>query len=490
MSKNINSNYISNYISIIFVYFTRMLIPFLIIILIGRFYSPEEFGRYAVATSFMGVLGLFLIFGTSNVTSFEIASLRKGEEELQKKIAEILKTCIIILLIFSVIGLFLMSIILSFINYNKEITKIIIALFFGYFFMAFNSVMCAVFIGIKEMKWIIPSNIANLISVVIIVLPFIYLKKPLYLIALLWSLSQFVGIIVTTYLLKKNGFLVDSKITKSKIYRLIKRSIGVGLDNVIYKLGVNLTNIILPFYLAEVQIGIFNGAFKPFVLLIAGNQITIQFFIPYLASRRNEGKQEKERILHIFHKLNVLFTCTIIIMPLFFSNFLNRFFFGNKLTESIPYMVLMTLGYFIYYLPPYAVPLKAFGKEWKVIYSSLGQLMINLFAIIILVPKYGVKGAVYAVIMAFLAYWLINILIYIKEKIRPISNIFNYFLFIVFSLLNGFLIQTFLYQNIYSIFLFIIINFIVAYLIFFTKKDKRLFISFLKVKHQDILIKS
>jgi len=481
------ANYFSNYISILSVYFLRMMIPFLIIILIGRFYSTEEFGRYAVATAFMGVLGLFLAFGIPNVVSFEIAALNR---ENRREIAEILKTSLLILVMFSIVGSLFMCIILLLLNYSRELIHIIIALFFGYFFMGLNFVLCGVFIGIKEMKFILPSTIASLVSVIIIVLPAIYFRKPLYLVALLWSTSHLIGFAISFFLIKKKNFWQHTRISWEIFFHLIKRSIGVGLDNVIFKLGSNLTNILLPFYLQESQIGIFNGAFKPFVLLIAGNQITIQFFIPYIASRVDEEKQKKEEILHIFHKINAFFTLSIIVMPLFFSVFLNRFFFGNKLLESISYMVLLTAGYLIYYLPPYSTPLKAFRMEWKVIYSSITQVIVNLLAIIILVPKYGIKGAVYAVIMAFASYWLVNIILYISAKLRPVSNISNYLFFIAFSLINGLLIQNLFSQKIYSLLLFLAINLLGAYFVFSNSEERQMIFSLLKIKYPNPFLKS
>lgn len=482
MKKFHFSRHISNYISTVLVYFLRMLIPVIIVILIGRLYSTEEFGRYAVALSFMGVLGLFLTFGVSHVAGYEIASIKPNPLKQPDRIKEILKACITILLFFSGTGLLLMLGGLAVLNYSMALNKIIIAMFFGYFFMAFNSVLSAVFVGIKDMRWIIPSILTTLVSVVVIVLPFILLKKPLPLIAALWSASQFTGIIVSGYLLKRMNLWFSLKSKSREFFRLTKRSIGVGLDNVIYKFGVNLTNIILPLFLTEVQIGIFNGAFKPFVLFIAGNQITFQFFNPYIASRMHEKKKEKEKVLNIFHKINVIFTCSVIILPIFFSGLLNRIIFGNKLLDSIPYMFLLGFGYFIYYMPPYSNALKALGKEWKVVYSSVGQLIINLIGIVILVPKYGVKGAVYAVMLAFLGYWMINAFLYVREKIRPVTNVTYFIIFIMLSFINGFLINRFFNQKFYSILLFLLINSILAYFVFLTRKEKREIFSYIYLR--------
>jgi len=177
-------------------------------------------------------------------------------------------------------------------------------------------------------------------------------------------------------------------------------------------------------------------------------------------------------------------------MPLFFSVFLNRFFFGNKLLESISYMVLLTAGYLIYYLPPYSTPLKAFRMEWKVIYSSITQVIVNLLAIIILVPKYGIKGAVYAVIMAFASYWLVNIILYISAKLRPVSNISNYLFFIAFSLINGLLIQNLFSQKIYSLLLFLAINLLGAYFVFSNSEERQMIFSLLKIKYPNPFLKS
>jgi O-antigen/teichoic acid export membrane protein len=477
MPASRSSTHLLNYFSIALVYFLRMLVPFFIIVLIGRFYSPQQFGRYAVATSFMSVLGLFLTFGVANVASFEIALWKKDDRQ---EIAEILRTSGVVLLLFTAAGFAAMGAFLLVLPYSPEIKTIILALALGYFLMAGHSVLTSVFIGIKEMKWIIPSSLANLFAVLIFVVPMIFRRHPLPQVAVSWSLTQLAGVLVTIYYLNKNHYLIPAKSSKTQILYTMKRSFGVGLDNVIYKVGSDLTNIILPFFLLESQIGIFNGAFKPYVLLIAGNQITIQFFLPYLAAALHEDKQKKESLLNIFHKVNVLFTFTLIILPLFFARFLNRFLFGSQLQDSVPFMTFLAVGYLVYYLPPYAAPLKAFKKEWRVLISSSTQVLVNLLAILVLVPRFGIRGAVLAVILAFFSYWLANIVLYLREKLKPVSHPIHYGAYMGVSLGLGFAITALFSPNLVSLLLFEIVNLFLAYWVLLTKKERAGLDSFLK----------
>ena len=452
-----------------------MILPIVIILFLGRFYKVEEFGNYAVAASFMGTIAIFLTFGLGNVVSFEIAAV---SDRNKSKMSGLIISSFIALAIFSGLGFVVAGSALYLLHYNSQIILLVILLGFGYWFIGANSVLGGVFMGIKEMHVPAISAFVILLSAVLSVFPCLYLHCPIWKIAAAWSLSQGIGCLVTLFFLYKNGFLVKTKITKGQIWLMIRRSLGIGFDSIISRLGANLTIILLPLYLTSYQIGVFNGAFKPFMLLAFPGECCMRFFSPYIAGIRYGSKEKIEEYLSVMHKLVAFFSLTILIAPVFFSSPLIKFVFGEKLLESVPYMVVLAFGYMIYYLPPQSPPLMALGLEWKVVWCSIVRLISNLIALVIFIPKYGIMGAVIAINVSFFGYWITTVLLYQGARLRPVKNLFKYIVFASTSFSLGWAVSKWFSDELLGIAVFLIISGLFSLIIYWDKSEKQMAISY------------
>jgi O-antigen/teichoic acid export membrane protein len=315
------------------------------------------------------------------------------------------------------------------------------------------------------------------LTALVVVIPSLYFHLPLWEIALTWSLSQVVGCIISLWFLSKKNLLKKPMINKDQIVLIINRSLGIGLNNVISRFGANLTMILLPVYLTSYQIGIFSGAFKPFVLLTFSGECIMRFFSPYIAGVRYISKDKIEEYLATMHRLVTFFTLTIVILPVFFSDSLIELVFADKLLASARYMAILAFGYVICYLPPQSPPLMAIGMEWKVIWCSAIRLVINLIGIILLVPKFGIMGAVISVNLAFLSYWMVTLILYIKEKLNPVENLFSYLSFSTLAFLAGLVIKNWVSEGLSGVFLFLLITSLVSLLVYWSKSEKAVALS-------------
>jgi len=446
-----------------------MILPIVIILSLGRFYEVEEFGNYSVAASFMGAMAIFLTFGLGNVLSYEIAALKDKD---RTKISGFIITGIIALVIFSVIGLSITGVLIYILNYKREIVVLVILLGLGYWALGATFVFNGVFMGLREMHFPAISASFVVLSAFILVIPSLYFHRPIWQIALTWSLSQYTGCLVSLWLLYRKGFFVRPTREKGQILLILKRSLGIGFDSVISRLGANLTNILLPVYLTSYQLGVFNGAFKPFVLFAFAGECCMRFFSPYIAGVRYESKEKIEKYLAIMHKLVAFFTLTIIITPIFFASPLIKFVFGEKLLASAPYMVVLAFGYLIFYLPPQTPSLMALGLEWRVIWCSIIRVLINLIGILILVPKFGIMGAVVAMSIAFLGYWLTSLFLYWKEQLSPVKGLSRYLAFAATTFLLGVVIKEGVSNGFAGVVLFMFTSCFLSLIVYWDKSEK------------------
>jgi len=466
-----NQKHFINFISVWIASSLNMILPVIIMLCLGRFYEVEEFGNYSVAASFMGAMAVFLTFGLGNVVSFEIAAIKDKEKP---KLSELIVSSVFSLFIFSIFGIFLTAVSLYFLNYNAEIVRLVVLLGFGYWFIAANFILSGIFMGLKKMHIPAIAALFKLLAVIVLVIPSLYFHCPLWEIALAWTLSQGLGCLVNLRYLYKEGLLMRSRIKKQQLNLMLKRSIGIGFDSVISRLGANLTIILLPLYLTAYQIGLFNGAFKPFVLLAFPAECSMRFFSTYIAGIRDNTKMNISEYLSLLHKIVTFFTLTILITPIFFSNTLIKFVFGVNLIECAPYMAALAFGYMIFYLPPQSPPLMALSLEWKVIWCSIVRFLTNLTAIIIFIPKYGIMGAVIAINISFFSYWIMTIIIYKRVKLRPVKNPFRYFVFASLAFLLGWTINKWISKELLGVALFLIITGLLSLLVYWDKSEKQL----------------
>ena len=470
------TRHLTNFISIWIISLLNMILPIIIILCLGRFYSIEEFGNYSVAASFMSAVAVIVTFGLGNVISFEVAAIDSKDKG---KIANMLFSGIIALSVFSVIGILVILGLLYVLKYNAVIVHLILILGIGYWFIGATLVLNGVFMGLKEMH--IPAICACSVvaSAVFSVIPSLYFHCPLWVVALTWSLSQVVGSMFSLWFLGRERFLIKPTVEKKKVTLIIKRSLGIGFDSVISRFGSNLTMILLPVYLTSYQIGIFSGAFKPFVLFTFAGECVMRFFSPYIAGVRYVSKEKIEEYLAIMHRLVAFFTLTVVVLPIFFSNSLINLVFGEKLLASAPYMMLLAFGYLIFYLPPQSPPLMALGLEWNVIWCSIIRFIINLIGIILLVPKFGIMGAVMSINIAFLSYWIVTLFLYVKEKLRAVENVASYFIFAAVTFSSGFMIREWISEGLVGVLLFLIVSLLFSLLFYWGKPERVLVASYI-----------
>lgn len=470
-----NNKHLKNFFSVWIVSILTIILPIVIILSLGRFYEVEEFGNYSVAASFMGTIAIFLTFGLGNVISFEIAAVSERDKS---QVPVLIISSLIALAVFSCLGFFLAGAAISLLHYNTQIISLIILLGFGYWFIGANSVLGGVFMGLKEMHIPAFSAFVILLSAILSVFPCLYFHCPVWKIAAAWSLSQGMGCLITVFFLYKNGFFVKTKITKSQIWLMVRRSLGIGFDSIISRLGANLTNILLPLYLTSYQIGVFNGAFKPFVLLAIAGECCLRFSSPYIAGVRYKSKERVQEYILLTHKLITFFTLTLLILPVFFASPMLNIVFGSKLIESAPYMTILAIGYMVFYLPPQSPPLIALGWEWKVVWCSIVRLLVNIIGIVIFIPKYDILGAAIAVNISFMGYWATTVFLYHKARLKPINGFMRYILFTTVVIVLGIAIKQWLSGDLVGIITFLILSCLLSIIVYWDKSEKRKAISY------------
>ena len=112
----------------------------------------------------------------------------------------------------------------------------------------------------------------------------------------------------------------------------------------------------------------------------------------------------------------------------------------------------------------------ALGLEWKVIWASIVRLFLNLVALVIFVPKYATMGAVIAINISFFGYWVTTLVLYKRSGLRPVKNLFKYFMFAAIILFSGWAINSWVSGELLGVAIFFVISFIFSLIIYYVPR--------------------
>lgn len=256
-----------------------------------------------------------------------------------------------------------------------------------------------------------------------------------------WSACQVCLPVWLFISLRRRGLAASFRGVGRRLGQLVRSSWILTLESVVFRLGLQLAIVLLPLLITSREIGLYNAASKPFQFLVLANDCVIQFFLPYLAAVPRGSRAELETRLQQFHKLAFFFTATTLVLVAEFSSSIASMLFGDNGPTVAPFMAVLAFGYIIYYTPPYSSVFKTIGKSRLSVICGVAQTATILAALPLLAPPFGVWGVVATSCLAYGVYWMLEVWLYCKSRLKPVAGIERYVAFLLFNLAVGFLLE-------------------------------------------------
>ncbi|WP_162276024.1 oligosaccharide flippase family protein [Roseimaritima ulvae] len=418
--------------------------PLLILLLMARAYDLDSFGRYSVALAFVNLMSVFFALGVGSTVCFQVAETKPRDYSKQDAIC-----CagFLSLLVFSLVASPFLVIVPLLLGYDSQVLQLILILSVGYWFTVVTDMMNAVFRGRREMHWpLFPAAMVG-ITTAVVVTPLLLAHESLPKVACVWSCCQLLGPLTAGLCLRRAGLLRSVQGLGAQLPLIMRRSLTIGLDSILYRMGVQTVTIMLPVLLTVREAGIFNAASKPLALMVMGNQFIMQFFSPYIASVRYAEREHLTKRIQLCHKMAFFFTGSVLVGALVFPDVICQLLFGAKGHQMADYMQLLSLAFIIYYAPPYSANLKAIGLERQVLWCAVVQWITMVVALLCLAPSMGVWGAVIATLLAYSAYWLTEVALYSLNRLQAVDGISRYLAYLACTSGCGFLLHALMDRN-------------------------------------------
>ena len=365
---------------------------FLVFIYIIRILGPKNFGIFEYLLSFVGMFFLFADFGVSNI--FIRDYQQKEEKEKHTNVFFTLK--IFFSLIFSILallGYFLAKKFDGFLFYSAFVIfycLMNIEGFFETFFIALQK---------TEKKFIF--NLLMSFFLFLFVIFGLSFYKSISAVVMAYLLSAFLGIVFAYFLFSQEGkinFLFDKPLVSYYLFN--------GLPLVLFGLlgyvFFTTDKIILTHLRPIEEVGYYSLASRILGVVFVIPSLFNTALYPYLAQKI--GQQAKTTIKSLFELM-----ISISIVVSFFLSFLIfilapiiiPLFFGNQYIQSIKILqIFVWLTIFVFPTIFLDYFLISHNKQWLDFWITLIPAILNIILNFILIPIYGVFGAVYASIGA------------------------------------------------------------------------------------------
>lgn len=396
----------------------RMIVGLFVGIWVARYLGPEQFGLFSYAQSFVA---LFSIIATLGLNSIVVRELVK--KDYDKDI--LIGTSFIMMFIASLFVIVLLFV-ATFFSSNDTYTNILIFIIASAtIFQSFN-VIDFYFQSKVLSKYVVYSNIITLIISSIIKIILILNEAPL--ISFVW-IVLFDSVILTLgfiyFYIKNNREFRNWKFDKKIALFLLRDSYPLIIAGVINSVYMKIDQVMIKEILDNTQVGYYSAAVKLSEVWFSIGVIICNSLFPAIVNAKKISEEfYYQRIYKLFLFL-VIISYALSITVYFLSDYIILFLYGKEFIEASSILSIHIFSAIFVYLG-------VSSGRWLIIenktllnlYRNIFGMIVNVVLNIIFIPKYGIVGAAYASLIAYIsAFYLIDIfqketrnIFYLKSK--------------------------------------------------------------------------
>ena len=394
---------------------------FLFRAIIGRYLGPSLLGIF-----FIG-LGLFRISERIACLGIQNGILRYIPVYFGEKDEERIKGTIISgLKIVGVAGLFVAGLIFINSNFiarnifqNLELTNVLKAFSLVIPFSAITTVLLFSTQAFRVLKYKVVVREFQEPLFGILIFSFLYLigwKLNGALLAFLLSIAC--GTILAAFFLKKVFPPIADKNVRSRFEtkKLIHFSYPLFFVGFFYLVILWLNTLLIGHFLTMEEVGYFGAAHNIAMLGLVVVNAFVSIFAPIVSDLSNRKENDKlEGLYKVITKWIFTLSFPVFILMIYFDQEILALSFGRPFVQGAIVLVILSIAMLVNSIIGSAGFLTAMSGKPKLELANLSvTLSVNAILSVVLIPRYGIQGAAYATLVAFV---LLNVIRLIEVRI-------------------------------------------------------------------------
>jgi len=370
---------------------------------IARGLGPDDYGLYASALAIIGMIVLFINFGFETIINIQLPALMvKLEKNSNGKITYLIQKLFslrfIISLFVSISLYFFASQIACLVN-KPDISNYLRVASFGIVFTGLISILNMLFTAQLKIKLTRVISITQQIVILLVTLLLLKLGLRIYGVIYATILGSMVVFLIYLILSRKYLFSKSVQFDMSGFYKIGITSWAIGFVG--FAMGKQTDIILLNYFgVASSQVGFYNIAFTFSAMLgFLGNGLGPVFQSVFSETFKKKGKKGLADSWHITAKIVFLTWFPVVAFGLLYSPLVIKVLYGEDfILASEPFRILVSFS-LIYNLLNASFSMPVFyliNKKKLGLIFRISAGILNVILDIILIPKYGILGAVFA----------------------------------------------------------------------------------------------
>ena len=370
----------------------RMAVQLFVGIYVARYLGPERFGLLSYANSYVGIFTAIAILGLDGIVVRELVKSPDQRDTL-------LGTSFLL----KVVGTLLMWVLILatlFFSNNDPLTSALIAIIaFGVLFQTFN-VIDYNFQAEVKLKYVVHSQIVQLIVSSITKLVLILKGLPLVWFAAVYSLDAIILAVGLAYAYSRNSGSIKKWKWNAKVaLALLLDSWPLMFAYMSYLIYAKIDRIMIKEMLDEHNVGIYSAAYILYEAPLFISLMIAKSVYPILVQYYQDNKNKFFQLYSTLSSYLTLLSYLIVLFIFIFHEVLIQITFGESFEESSKILMLLSFGM----IPMFNAFLRSSyitisGNQKIILYTTLFSAMLNIVLNLLLIKAYGVIGAVYATV--------------------------------------------------------------------------------------------
>lgn len=373
----------------------NLVTPLLIVPYIVGICGEENFGKVAVGMALSFFLIVFIDYGSDLVGVREISINRNNNEALQKivMISYMSRFLILLFILLFSVGLFLT---IPYFKAEKTLFLFGLPILIGQFLNPTWFLQ-----GVENVRWITFSNIISKIIYLLGVFLMVKSASDYIYVNFLWGLGMILANTLMLILIFKKHSFSFYRVPIVEITKFLKNDFSMFSSQIFVALQLNTPVMVLSFFGNNLMAGQYKIVEQIIVIFKTYIFLFFNYVFPKVCYLLERNPTKGIRNWQLYNGFNFVFVLFGMLLFYFFSydvvsyfNPTNRYVLSSLLNVAILIPILLAVS----------IPLKqlVLGWNYKRFYVRITSVMVilNLLAIIIILPYYKVYGVFYSLIVS------------------------------------------------------------------------------------------
>jgi O-antigen/teichoic acid export membrane protein len=380
-------------------------IAFITTIYLARIILPEGFGILGYTTAFVSYFILFIDFGFDTISIKRIANDRSV-------ISKYVDNIISFRFLLAILVFILLSIIVFIIHETIIIKLALLLTGLNLFVQAFTTEF--VFQATEKIKYLSIKVVAK--NILILLLVFL-LVRDISDVLIVIGISVIANVVMNIWLYSRYSNIFKKyqwEIDKGFLKTMFSESFPLIISAFMISIYYNLDMVMLGNIKTQAEVGIYNAAYKIFLIGLIPLSVIVKIFLPSLSK-----VTDKELLRKTIHNYGIMiFGFGIIISGFIFGSAKHSItiIFGKDYLNAIVPLMILSLNILVISVNVFlGNPLTVWGKQKVYSVAITFGAIINIILNLVLIPEYSYSGAALATLLSEVVVFFCVLYLFIKN---------------------------------------------------------------------------